>query len=79
MTPAGGDDDPDTLLAQRDTQPGKPACPGGPRIPCWGYYYRIVTAQGAHASGGADDYVVRDHMIGGFALIAYPDDTWTRF
>jgi hypothetical protein len=46
--------------------------PGGPRIPYWGYYYRIVKAQGAHASSGAYDYVVRDHMIGGFALIAYP-------
>jgi len=45
---------------------------GGPRIPYWGYYYRIVKAQGAHAPGGAYDYVVRDHMIGGFALIAYP-------
>jgi hypothetical protein len=78
VTPAGGDDDPDTLPAQRDTQPGEPARPRGPRIPCWGYYYRIVTAQGAHASGGAYDYVVRDHTIGGFALIA-SDDTWTRF
>ena len=46
--------------------------PSGPRIPYWGYYYRIVKAQGAHASGGAYDYVVRGHMIGGFALIAYP-------
>ena len=46
--------------------------PGGPRIPYWGYYYRILKAQGPHAPGGAYDYVVRGHLIGGFALIAYP-------
>jgi Protein of unknown function (DUF2950) len=46
--------------------------PSGPRIPYWGYYYRIVKAQGAHAPGGAYDYVAQGHMIGGFALIAYP-------
>jgi hypothetical protein len=46
--------------------------PSGPRIPYWGYYYRIVKAQGPHAPGGAYDYVVRGQMIGGFALIAYP-------
>lgn len=45
---------------------------GGPRIPYWGYYYRIVKAQGPHAPGGAYDYVVRGNMIGGFALVAYP-------
>jgi hypothetical protein len=28
--------------------------------------------QGPHARGGAYDYVVRGHMIGGFALVAYP-------
>lgn len=31
-----------------------------------------MKAQGAHAPGGAYDYVVQGHMIGGFALIAYP-------
>jgi hypothetical protein len=45
---------------------------GSSRIPYWGYYYRIVTAQGPHAPGGAYDYVVRGSMIGGFALVAYP-------
>jgi hypothetical protein len=44
----------------------------GRPIPYWGYYYRILTAQGEHARGGAYDYVVRGHMVGGFALIAYP-------
>jgi hypothetical protein len=46
--------------------------PSGGRIPYWGYYYRIVKAQGSHAPGGAYDYVVRGNMIGGFALVAYP-------
>ncbi|HEY9161768.1 MAG TPA: DUF2950 domain-containing protein [Desulfomonilia bacterium] len=37
-----------------------------------GYYYRILTSQGASASGGAYSYIVNGHMIGGFALVAYP-------
>lgn len=44
---------------------------GKPR-PYHGYYYRILKAQGPDAPGGAADYVVRGHMIGGFALVAYP-------
>ena len=41
-------------------------------IPYHGYYYRILTRQGAGAPGGAYDYLVKGQMIGGFALIAYP-------
>lgn len=41
-------------------------------IPYHGYYYRILTRQGAGAPGGAYDYVAKGKMIGGFALIAYP-------
>jgi hypothetical protein len=40
--------------------------------PYHGYYYKILTSQGPSAPGGAYDYVVRDQMIGGFALVAYP-------
>jgi hypothetical protein len=40
--------------------------------PYHGYFYRILTAQAKNAPGGAQDYVVRGKMIGGFALIAYP-------
>jgi hypothetical protein len=40
--------------------------------PYYGYYFRILTAQGENAAGGAYDYVVRDEMIGGFGLVAYP-------
>lgn len=47
------------------------AAKGHPQ-PYHGYYYKILTRQGAHAPGGALDYVVNGHMIGGFALVAYP-------
>jgi hypothetical protein len=40
--------------------------------PYHGYFYRILTAQGKNALGGAQNYVVGGKMIGGFALIAYP-------
>ena len=43
----------------------------GPQ-PYHGYYYRVLTKQGATAPGGALDYIVKDKMIGGFALVAYP-------
>lgn len=44
----------------------------GKRQPYFGYYYKVLTAQGADAQGGAYDYVVRGKMIGGFALVAAP-------
>jgi hypothetical protein len=40
--------------------------------PYHGYYFRILTAQGPEASGGAHSYIVKGEMIGGFALIAWP-------
>jgi len=66
---------------------GEPASPLGPLIaqaqaagyasdgmprPYYGYYFRILRRQGAHAPGGAKDYVIDGHMTGGFALLAYP-------
>jgi hypothetical protein len=45
---------------------------GGGRAPFHGYYFKILTAQGAAAPGGELDYIVRGKMIGGFALVAYP-------
>ena len=44
---------------------------GGP-TPYWGYYYRILSAQGKDAPGGAYDYVAQGRMFGGFALVAHP-------
>lgn len=40
--------------------------------PYHGYYYRILTAQGPDAAGGAYDYLAHGKMIGGFALVASP-------
>lgn len=40
--------------------------------PYHGYYFRILKGQGPNAPGGALNYVVKNKMIGGFALIAYP-------
>lgn len=51
---------------------GSTAGEGANPTPYHGYVYRILTAQGPDARGGAYDYVVRGKMIGGFALVAYP-------
>jgi DUF2950 family protein len=40
--------------------------------PFHGYYFKILTAQGNSAPGGAKDYVVGNRMTGGFALVAWP-------
>ena len=45
---------------------------GEGRAPFHGYYFKILTKQGAAAPGGELEYVVRGKMIGGFALVAYP-------
>ncbi|MDR0182139.1 DUF2950 domain-containing protein [Lysobacter arvi] len=37
-----------------------------------GYHYRILTAQGPSAPGGAYDYKLGDAMSRGFALVAWP-------
>jgi hypothetical protein len=43
-----------------------------PSTPFEGYFFRVLTAQGKSAQGGAKNYVVDGDMSGGFALIAYP-------
>jgi Protein of unknown function (DUF2950) len=71
-----------------ETKAGEPESPLGPIIaqartagyqgkantpePYHGYYYRILTAQGKDAPGGAYSYLVKGKMIGGFAVVAYP-------
>jgi hypothetical protein len=42
--------------------------------PFWGYHFRLLTAQGAAAKGGARSYIVNGEMSGGFGLLAYPDE-----
>ncbi len=43
----------------------------GPR-PFHGYFYRMLTAQGPSASGGARSYLKDGRMTGGFAVVAWP-------
>jgi Protein of unknown function (DUF2950) len=40
--------------------------------PYHGYYFQVVLRQGRHAAGGKYSYVINGHMIGGFALVAWP-------
>ncbi|HEY6354610.1 MAG TPA: DUF2950 domain-containing protein [Burkholderiaceae bacterium] len=44
--------------------------PKGPGY--WGYHYKILTAQGADAPGGAYDYIIGGRLRAGFALVAWP-------
>jgi hypothetical protein len=41
--------------------------------PYHGYYFKILTRQGAHAPGGKYSYIINGNMIAGHALVAYPD------
>ena len=69
------------------TKPGEAPSPAGPRLaeasprrlaasaavtPFHGYYFRVLTAQGPYAPGGAGEYRVGGQLIGGVALIAWP-------
>jgi hypothetical protein len=40
--------------------------------PFQGYYFRVLTAQGSHAAGGAHSYLADGKMTRGFAFLAYP-------
>jgi hypothetical protein len=44
----------------------------GKSAPFHGYYFKILRKQGPAAHLGTLDFVVKDAMIGGFALLAYP-------
>ncbi len=46
--------------------------PGQSRVPYHGYYFKVLSRQGASAPGGAVNYVVQGKMTGGFALVAWP-------
>jgi hypothetical protein len=45
---------------------------GDKPIPYYGYYFKILKGQGPNAPGGAYNYVINGHMVGGFALVAWP-------
>ena len=66
-----------------ETKPGEPPSPLGPllakaqpgeveRDGYYGYRFRLLYSQGPDAPGGARDYLIRDRMRGGFAVIAWP-------
>ena len=42
--------------------------------PYHGYYFRVLTGQGPHASGGEMSYLDNGLMTKGFALIAWPSN-----
>ncbi|MFZ0693340.1 MAG: DUF2950 domain-containing protein, partial [Alphaproteobacteria bacterium] len=44
----------------------------GKHVPYHGYYFKILKQQGTNARGGGYLYIADGHMIGGFALVAYP-------
>jgi hypothetical protein len=70
--PSDNNDSPLGQLAADASAEGYKA--GSEPQPYHGYYYRILTRQGASGPGGALNYVVKGKMIGGFALVAYPAD-----
>jgi hypothetical protein len=45
---------------------------GDQRKPLAGYYCRVLTRQGAHARGGARNYLQGNDLVGGFGLVAWP-------
>lgn len=69
-TPAGAPASPLGLAFAGACQPASAGAAA--QRPFHGYCFRILSAQGGAAPGGALDYLVRGQMIGGFGLIAYP-------
>jgi hypothetical protein len=60
------------LIANASAEgPAAGAADSGPS-PFHGYYFRILTRQGADATGGPRDYMVNGEMSGGFGLVAWP-------
>jgi len=57
------------LVAQA-AEDGRPI--GSGTTPFNGYYFKILTGQGAAAPGGARSYLVKGDMSAGFALVAWP-------
>lgn len=45
---------------------------GDQSVPYYGYYFRLLTAQGSSAPGGKRNYLKDGQLTGGFAAVAYP-------
>jgi hypothetical protein len=70
-SPEGQPKSPLGPLAAFATSEGSKVKPDS-HVPFHGYYFNMLTKQGARAPGGAKDYVVNGKMTGGFAFVAYP-------
>jgi len=78
----------DGLYWPADAAKGEETSPFGPLVaesstppagrtqgdPYRGYHFRILTAQGKSAPGGAYNYIINGRMIAGFAMVAYPHE-----
>jgi hypothetical protein len=42
------------------------------QVPYQGYYFKVLTRQGAHAPGGKYNYTINGHLVAGFGLVAWP-------
>jgi len=73
----------DGLYWPADEAKGEEVSPFGPLVaeagparqqgdPYYGYQFRILTAQGPHAAGGAYNYVIKGRLVAGFGLVGYP-------
>src|SRR5260370_951104 len=66
------------LIAQASLE-GYRNIPQGQKMPVRGYYFKMLTKQGANTPGGAKDYLVDGKMTGGFAVLPNPPQdrsTW---
>jgi len=66
--------EPDTLVPKAFADAAAAFAASTKPVPYHGYHFRILKAQGPDAPGGAADYVVKGKMIGGFALVAFPEE-----
>jgi hypothetical protein len=60
------------LVASAVAEGYAPGKDSAPPTPYRGYYYHILSRQGASAPGGAKSYIVNGTMTKGFAVVAYP-------
>ncbi len=69
FSPASGNDDDSNAIGPYLAQASYER---SDREPFDGYFFRVLTAQGPHARGGARNYIVNGKMTGGFAIVAFP-------
>jgi len=60
------------FIAEAAAEGYRTAGAGDAPQPYHGYIYRLLTAQGPAAKGGAKSYLVDGRLSGGFAVLAYP-------